>query len=545
MKRFAALYLELDRTTKTSRKVDALARYFRDARAEDAAWAFFFLSGRRIKRLMPGARLALFAVENANIAPWLFDECGNATGDLAEAAALVLPAPSTNARALSLAEIVRDRVLPLRDADLDEQRALVTSTWDDLTADERFVWNKILTGAFRVGVSELLVLRGISVATGVEPGVLKHRSMGDFTPSSSWWADLVAKDGDNSAGAGANRPDRPYPFCLAHPLDFAVDELGDVDDWQVEWKWDGIRGQLIRRDAITIWSRGEELVTEQFPEIVEAARALPKGVVLDGEILPWRDRVLGFGELQRRLNRKKLSAALLADVPIAFVTYDLLEHDGVDVRGRPLSERRALLETIVAALGDERVKLSEIVKGASWAALAETRKESRARSVEGFMLKKRTSRYGVGRKRGEWWKWKIDPFSVDAVLVYAQHGSGKRASLYTDYTFAVWTDDAHTELVTFAKAYSGLTDDEIKEVDAFVRRNTIEKFGPVHHVKPELVFELGFEGIARSTRHKSGVAVRFPRMLRWRRDKTANEADTVDTLRALLAASAATAATAT
>jgi DNA ligase-1 len=546
VKRFAQLFAELDRTTKTSRKTDALARYFREAPPEDCAWAFFFLSGRRLKRLLPAARLASFAVERAQISPWLFGECANATGDFAEAAALVLPPPSSSAQPPSLAKLVRERVLPLRELDEAKQRALITTTWDELTADERFVWNKILTGAFRVGVSELLVLRGISAASGVDAGVLKHRSMGalqnEYTdPTSSWWTSLVAKEGA-SAAHDANRPERPYPFCLAHPLDFAIEELGDVDDWQVEWKWDGIRGQLVRRANIALWSRGEELVTQQFPEIIDAAAKLPKGTVVDGEVLPWKEHVpsggvLAFSELQRRLNRKKLTPALLGEVPIAFLTYDLLEHGGVDVRARPLSERRALLERIVADAADERIKLSEIVRASSWADFAEVRKQSRARSVEGFMLKRRSSHYGVGRKRGEWWKWKIDPYAVDAVLVYAQHGSGKRASLYTDYTFAVWNEAK--ELVTFAKAYSGLTDDEIKEVDGFVRRNTIEKFGPVHRVKPELVFEIGFEGIARSTRHKSGVAVRFPRMLRWRKDKPANEADTIETLRALLTAAGA------
>ncbi|HEY4220588.1 MAG TPA: ATP-dependent DNA ligase [Myxococcota bacterium] len=532
MKRFTALFTELDRTTKTSKKVDALARYFAAAPPADAAWAFSLLSGRRMKRLLPYQRLAEWAAAHAGVAMWLFVDCAEHTGDFAEAAALVL-SRTQPPLSISLATMMDERVLALRALDESAQQAIVTSTWDALSDDERFVWNKILTGAFRVGVSELLVLRGLAKASGVDAATLKHRSMGDFVPSAASFLALVQKD---AAAASSTRPDRPYPFALAHPLDFPVAELGPRDEWQVEWKWDGIRGQVVRREGVFIWSRGEELVSEQFPEILEAAAALPAGTVIDGEVLPWRaDRggVLGFAELQRRLNRKKISAQLRAEVPIAFLAYDVLEEGGVDVRALPLHERRARLDKIVSALADERVKLSQIVMAPTWEELAVLRQESRARHVEGYMLKRASSRYGVGRKRGDWWKWKIDPYAVDAVLLYAQHGSGKRASLYTDYTFGVWHEG---ELVPFAKAYSGLSDDEIKIVDSFVRRNTVEKFGPVHRVKPELVFELGFEGIAVSARHKSGIAVRFPRMLRFRTDKPAAEADTLETLRSLLRA---------
>ena len=546
MKLFARLYRDLDETTKTSRKVDALARYFVEARPQDAAWALHFLSGRRIKRLLPAATLAHLALETAGISEWLFGECIDAVGDLAEAAALILPQP-TSAESVPLAVLIEERVLPLRTLDEEARRALLSSTWALLGVDERLVFHKILTGAFRVGVSELLVLRGIEQASGVDTATLKHRTMGDWTPTADFWSELVATSSDGDEGTAservrASRPDRPYPFALAHPLEGGPQSLGEPAEWQIEWKWDGIRGQLVRRDGIFVWSRGEELVSAQFPEIVEAAEVLPRGVVLDGEILPWRDGVLGFGDLQRRLNRKKIDVKMRAEIPIVFLAYDLLEHESVDVRALPITERRALLDQVLDAHPHERLMRSEVIAPegyATWDELTELREESRARNVEGFMLKRRTSAYGVGRKRGDWWKWKIDPYAVDAVLVYAQHGSGKRASLYTDYTFAVWRDVNGTaseerELVTFAKAYSGLTDDEIKEVDAFVRKNTVEKFGPVRHVKPELVFEIGFEGIAESKRHKSGVAVRFPRMLRWRKDKPAREADTVESLRALL-----------
>lgn len=542
MRDFALLYRDLDRTTKTSRKITALARYFRRARPENAAWALFFLSGRRLKRLLPAARLASFAAERAELSPWLFFECVETTGDLAEAATLVLPPPSAP-RAIPLASLVEERVLPLRRLDEEGQRALVLDTWEALGTDERFVWNKILTGAFRVGVSELLVLRGLAEASGVDAATLKHRTMGD-------WPIDVAGVGPQGMGAffralvsteeNEPQPDRPYPFFLAHPLEGDPASLGDRGAWQVEWKWDGIRCQLVRREreprGVFLWSRGEELVTDQFPEVRDAAERLPAGTVLDGELLPFRDDVLPFSELQRRLNRKKLDARLLAEVPIALVAYDILEHDGVDIRRLPLVLRREILEDVVGRLHDPRIRLSPLVEETSWEELGRRREESRARRVEGFMLKRKSSIYGVGRKRGDWWKWKVDPFSVDAVLVYAQHGNGKRASLYTDYTFGIWTerDDGTRALVPFAKAYSGLTDEEIREVDAFVRRNTVEKHGPVRQVRPELVFEIGFEGIAPSNRHKSGVAVRFPRMLRFRKDKRPDDADSIESLRALL-----------
>jgi DNA ligase 1 len=253
---------------------------------------------------------------------------------------------------------------------------------------------------------------------------------------------------------------------------------------------------------------------------------------LDGEILAWRDgQVLPFALLQRRIGRKTVGKKLLADVPVVLLLYDLLEWQGEDIRAWPLSQRRAQLESIVHELADPRLPLSVTVSAASWLELEERRGESRERLVEGFMLKRRSSPYRVGRKRGDWWKWKIEPYTVDAVLIYAQKGSGRRANLFTDYTFAVWDGDA---LVPFAKAYSGLTDAEIRAVDRFVRDNTKERFGPVRSVRPELVFELAFENIQRSNRHKSGIAVRFPRIVRWRRDKRPGDADNVETIQALL-----------
>jgi DNA ligase-1 len=391
------------------------------------------------------------------------------------------------------------------------------------------VWNKLITGGFRVGVAQRLVTRALSSVSGLPDPVIAHRLMGEWQPSAVWYRALLAPE---TADADVSRP---YPFFLAHPLEGDPAHLGDPAEWQAEWKWDGIRAQLIRRAGQTfVWSRGEELINDGFPELTTLGAALPDGTVIDGEIVPYRDgAVQPFAQLQRRIGRKQPSKKMLAEAPVALFAYDLLEAEGADLRELPLEERRRRLAHLYAAYRVQHAvwQLSPIAMGKTWADLAAAREQSRERGAEGLMLKRRSSPYRVGRVRGDWWKWKVDPFSVDAVLIYAQRGSGKRASLYTDYTFGVWDGD---QLVPFAKAYSGLTDAEIREVDAFIRRNTLEQFGPVRTVTPRLVFELGFEGIQRSARHKSGIAVRFPRILRWRRDKPPAEADTLETVRALI-----------
>ncbi len=526
MRRFTDLYLALDATTKTSEKVAAMAAYFAAVEPGDAAWAVFFLSGRRPKRLLPSHLLRTLAAERAGIPEWLLVESYAAVGDSAEAASLLLPDGGRSAEQ-PLRYWIERRVLAVRELSEAEQRAAILSAWDELSEAQRYVFNKLITGAFRVGVSQLLLVRSLSQVSGVDEQTISHRLMGTWEPTPEFYLALVATE---HADADVSRP---YPFFLAHPLEEEPATLGSVEAWQAEWKWDGIRSQLIKRGGqVFIWSRGEELVTDRYPEVTAAAAALPDGAALDGELLPWREgRVQPFADLQRRIGRKELGKKILADVPVVLLAYDLLEWGGEDWRPRPLTERRAQLERVVAEVDHPALLISEIVEAGSWDALAERRRESRERAVEGFMLKRKDSAYGVGRRRGDWWKWKIEPYSIDAVLIYAQRGSGKRANLYTDYTFAVWDGD---ELVPFAKAYSGLTDAEIREVDRFVRANTRERFGPVRSVTPELVFELGFEGIQASSRHKSGVAVRFPRILRWRRDKRIEEADSIETIRELI-----------
>jgi len=538
MEDFARLYAELDATTSTHAKLDALKRYFAVAAPADAAWAAYFLAGGRPRQAVPARVLRQMAIERAGIDDWLFEECYQAVGDLAETIAHVLPPPRTKSSA-GLAEWIEQRLLPLRGMPPDEIGERLAGYWDELDWSGRFLLTKLIGGGFRVGVSRLSVIRALAEVAGVEPKAVAQRIVG-YTgiaaiPSAASFSALIASGPDGVADAG-----QPYPFFLAHQLNDAPDTLGPVDQWMVEWKWDGIRGQLVKRaGAIWLWSRGEELVTERFPEFHALQARIPDGTVIDGEIVVWKDgRVRPFAALQTRIGRKSLPAKILAEAPAAMLAYDLLEENGADLRMLPQHERRARLQLLVPSIGDEHLQISPLVSLPTWDAYARLRAESRSRGVEGFMLKRRDARYGVGRTKesGTWWKWKIDPMTIDAVLIYAQRGHGRRASLYTDYTFAVWSEEAEggRRLIPFAKAYSGLSDEEIKEVDAIIRKTTIEKFGPVRSVTPTLVFELGFEGIARSPRHKSGIAVRFPRILRRRIDKPVDEADTLDNLNALL-----------
>lgn len=521
MRAFSQLFRHLDETNKTSEKVDALERYFSKVEPENGAWAVFFLSGRRFKRLLKISNLRIWASEYSGIPDWLFEDCYEAVGDLAETIALLLPRSKTSSR-FTLEQCIRETVIPLKSRNETEQKELVFQTWEGMDEDQRFVWNKIITGGFRVGVSQVLVIRSLSNVFGIEAPVVAHRMMGDWKPTAQFFEILTSSEISDA------KDSRPYPFFLAYPLGDDPEILGDRTDWQVEWKWDGIRAQLIQRNQkIFLWSRGEELITERFPEIIETAKRIEHEFVLDGEVLPWQDDLpLPFLKLQKRIGRKKITKRILQEVPAILLAFDLLEIDGVDIRPRPLSERRLILESLVPG-PMKALRISPIVKKTSWEDLRELRNSSRRRRVEGFMLKQLTSPYGVGRRKGDWWKWKIDPFTVDAVMIYAQRGHGRRASLYTDYTFAVWHEK---RLVPFAKAYSGLTNEEIRQVDRFVRANTLERFGPVRSVIPKLVFEIAFESIQKSSRHKSGIAVRFPRIQRWRKDKNAADADRLEDL---------------
>ncbi|MCE2725432.1 MAG: ATP-dependent DNA ligase [Planctomycetaceae bacterium] len=553
MKRFTELYWRLDATSRTTEKVDALREYFASAPPDDAACALAVLSGGRQLRAVSTTQLRAWAGEVSGLPPWLVEECYAHVGDLAETLALVLPdaptaasddPPHGAAEDAGLAEIMRTTIHGLRSADEAHKKDVVLAVWQRLAPRERIVWHKLLTGGCRVGVSRTLVARALAEMAGVEPAVMAHRLMGGHVADGAAFTRLLA------AEPGPADARRPYPFFLASALDRTAPpevaaDLGPVDAWQAEWKWDGMRAQLVCRGAdVTVWSRGEEPVNEAFPEVVRAGAMLPAGTVLDGELLAVRDRrLLGFTALSKRAGRRRVTKSILAAMPCAFVAYDVLEADGTDLRPRPLAERRAVLDRLVphcfaellaggtTAAESEGIFRSPVVSGASWEALAARRAESRDRGVEGLMLKRLASGYGVGRVRGDWWKWKIEPLEIDAVLLYAQAGHGRRAGLHSDYTLGVWHDG---RLVTIAKAYSGLSDAEIVEVDRIVRATTLEKHGPVRICMPRLVFQLAFEGVAASTRHKSGVAVRFPRIVRWRRDKEPADAGHLADLKAMI-----------
>ncbi len=562
MKPFAELFAAIDHTTSTNAKVDAMVRYLSSAPAADAAWAIFFLTGRRLKRLLPYRSIGQWAMTATGVSEWLLEECYAVVGDGAETAALILDQlPAAPAAPLSLAEWVEGRILPLRNLEAHEQQRRVLAWLRELTRWERFTLLKLLTGELRLGVSQTLVVRALAQASSLPPTTMAARLMGEWTPAAEWYAGLVAPAITNDDLS------RPFPFCLASPLEGTVTPqslqalLGGREDWQVEWKWDGIRAQLVKRGGHPhLWSRGEELISQRFPEIIAAAHGFQDGTVLDGEVLAFRDdRPLAFSALQQRIGRERNVSRTARDVPVVFMAYDVLEYESRDVRSDTLALRRGLLESIIALAGQltptappqqvdmllpfddepaaahpgsQVLRASPLVEAQTWEDLERTRQDSRGRGVEGLMIKRLASAYAAGRKRGDWWKWKIDPHTVDAVLIYAQPGSGKRASLLTDYTFGLWHNG---ELVPVAKAYSGLTNEEISELDRWIRRHTVERFGPVRHVEPIHVFELGFEALAKSSRHRSGIAVRFPRMLRWRKDKPAGEADTLDALHALLA----------
>ena len=525
MKSFADLIDGLENTTKTNTKVSFLKAYFLDAPDVDKVWAIALFTHRRPRRQVNTRLLASWAMKYAGLEEWLFYESYSVVGDLAETIALVLP--ETKSRSSRNIDDWIRALSDLRDKQEEEKENFIKEAWDQLSGKERLIFNKLITGGFRVGVSHNLVYKALAQAFELEPSTVAHRLSGDWDPFSISFRELLLTQSDEDTS-------KPYPFYLAYALEDEVSELGSVEDWLVEWKWDGIRSQLIKRnDELFLWSRGEELITEKFPEFEQIKEHLPNGVALDGELLAYKDgRPLPFSTLQTRIGRKRVSKKQLTEAPASIICYDLLEFENEDIRAQSLTKRRKKLEeTVNKPFLQPRLRLSPEVSEPSWQHFAALRKQSRAYYAEGFMIKRLDSPYKVGRKRGDWWKWKIDPYSIDAVMIYAQKGHGKRADVYSDYTFAVWNEG---QLVPFAKAYSGLTDAEISEVTRFVQRNTLERFGPVRTVTPELVFEIHFEAINSSSRHKSGLAVRFPRIHRWRKDKKATEANTLNDLRALI-----------
>jgi DNA ligase-1 len=536
VKAFAQLFLSLDETNKTNEKVKVLKDYFASVPDTDKMHMLALFSGRKPKRQINSTLVRNWAIEASHIPAWLFEESYHVVGDLAETMSLLMP-QNVGSSNKTLTEWIAE-INALSNKTEEEKKTWLLNSWAMLDSSERFVFNKLLTGSFRVGVSQNLVIKALSEISDIDAPTLTHRIMGNWVPETYQYAELIQEQG------ASDDISRPYPFFLAYPIQETSEKqksaedlkiaLGDESDWQAEWKWDGIRSQLIKRNGeIFIWSRGEDLSTDKFPELHPFLTALPDGTAIDGELLSFQNGLpMPFNVLQTRIGRKNLNKKILEDSPVAVIAYDCLEFKGEDIRTKTQAERRQVLEQLQAATPfPDKFHISALIPFNTWDELCEIRGQSRAMIAEGIMLKRKSATYQVGRKRGDWWKWKIDPLSVDAVMIYAQKGHGRRADLYTDYTFAVWDGD---KLVPFAKAYSGLTDAEINKVDCFVKRNTLEKFGPVRTVKPELVFEIGFEGINKSTRHKSGIALRFPRILRWRLDKPKEEADTIESLKALL-----------
>ncbi len=545
MKQFAQLIKTLDGTNKTNVKVEALSQYFKAANDEDKVWTIAILSHRRPPRPVNTTLLRSWAAELSNIPMWLFEESYHIVGDLAETIALVVPS-SEKGTEKSLTAFLQE-MIALKQKTEEEKKKYLFQHWSVLDYYERFVFNKLITGSFRIGVSQKLMTRALSKATGIEEDILAYKLMGNWDPNEISFRDLVLVEKESDYLS------KPYPFFLAYAVEDDISDLGDISKWSAEHKWDGIRSQVIlRNDEIFIWSRGEELVTDKYPEFKAFVGVIPNGTVLDGELLPYPKGEIGtFKDLQTRIGRKNISKSLLEKIPVKLKVYDILEWQGKDIRNKTYLERRKILESLISTTLNHRVDessrgdtsynelpllLSQRMQFDSWDDVAEERKLSREKHSEGLMLKRNDSTYQVGRKKGGWWKWKVDPLTIDAVLTYAMRGHGRRSNLFTDYTFALWDENeaGEKELVTFAKAYSGLTDKEFRQVDAWIKKNTLDRFGPVRSVTPQHVFEIAFEGIAPSKRHKSGVATRFPRILRWRKDKKIEDANTLDELKALI-----------
>jgi DNA ligase-1 len=525
VKRFARFIAEVDSSTGTNDKVRALASYFEDATDEDKIWVIALLSGRRPRRPVTSTQIREWAIEASGIPQWLFEESYQMVGDLAETISLLVD--RTLDEEPETLDFYMQRLIELKSKNDEEKKEFILSTWRTLTAEERFAFNKFLTGGFRIGISQKLMTRALSKVTGIEESQLSHRLMGNWVPQKVTYAGLILEPDSNESES------RPYPFYLAYPLEQEPHTLGPSHEWIAEYKWDGIRGQLVKRGGnIYIWSRGEELVTSTYPEFQEVSGLIPNGVVMDGELLAYRNgEPLSFNHMQKRIGRKKPSAKIISENPVVLMAYDVMEWKGIDLRKETFIERRRIMEDIVRSIGHHAILSSPIVAFDEWEKLRSLRDNARDKKAEGLMLKHTLSTYKVGRKRGDWWKWKVEPLTIDGILLYAQPGHGRRSNLFTDYTFAVWKGD---ELVPFTKAYSGLKDEEFREITRYVRQHTIDRFGPVRAVRPNLVFEIAFEGIHKSNRHKSGIALRFPRMKRWRKDKHPKEANSLDDLHKML-----------
>ena len=529
MKKFAKLFFDLEQTEQTGEKVDLMLHYFRSVSDEDKLWMIALFTGRRPKRVASSALQREWATELAGIPIWLFDECYGAVGDLSETISLLLPDP-VSLEDHSLAHWI-NYIIALEGRSEDERKESTVNAWNVLSKQERFIFNKIISSTFRVTISQNLVVRALSLLTGMNSAGIMSRIMGKWNAENISLDELLGNGQDESSDISV-----PYPFLSAHPLEGKPESIGDPKEWVAEWKWDGIRVQIIKRgDLMFIWSKGEELLTGKFPEFNILQTNLPDGIVLDGEILPYaNEKILSFGVLQNRIGKKNLNGKILSEAPVVFFAYDILEYNGEDIREKTLIDRRDILNKLIREVDLPVLHFSKEIEFSEWEELNLLCSKSRDYSAEGLMLKRKDSSYKEDTENPNWHKWKTDPLTAHAVLIYAQTGTGKRANLYSEYTFGVWKDG---QLVSFTKANSGLSDKEVTEIDKWVRENAIEKFGPVRTVKPTLVFEIGFEGIQASNRHKSGIVLRAPHILRWRMDKKIDEADTLETLKGILKSS--------
>ena len=554
---FGNLINNLEQCNSTKKKINLISVFIKDIDPRDGSWILLLLMSTRQKRVITGRRLKDILQASFRMPSWLIDDCFAQVGDSAETISLLWPqlkSELTDAN-IECSEVYNklfnepkeskplhwwmETLLPaIKDATETTQNRLILKLWSDIADQDHYLTNKLITGGFRNGVSKGLVVKSIAQAYELDESTVLERLMKPIEINNIWFQELTHPVSINRTDRGAI----PYPFYLASPVEIEKIKETPPADWRLEYKWDGIRGQLIKRDTgAYLWSRGEELVNHVFPEIIEMAENLPDGTVLDGEILCWQKDVrkpMAFASLQRRLGRKTVNKKLLKECPTVFLAYDILEHKSIDIRAYNLRDRLKLLESVQLNYNHPCLVIDNEKEFAEWEELIQLRDRARLEGAEGLMIKKISSHYLSGRKRGYWWKYKHDPMTLDAVLIYAQAGTGKRANLFTDYTFALWDDSNKNskdrKLVTFAKAYSGLNNSELMELDKWIRTHTIERYGPTRVVEQKQIFEIAFEGVMESKRHKCGLAVRFPRIHRWRIDKPVMEADCIEQAQALL-----------